>query len=205
TYNNGDLLVEWKFMPTSFSFDSQDITIYAFMNDSIGTMLNWAIESNDYFNIYVLGGFTTSSSIGDAGQYNPLGNASPFDLYAGDNSSVLVEVYYRKLEHVHFQYGIWIPDAYIDNFQEYSLDLGIDYCFYGDDYWYKGWKTQIQSFGGSEIVTGNNKWINYTVEHYRYNPTSSKYEAMSQGKMYAYWEGFNSGRDYYQHLQWRKK
>ncbi|GAG78959.1 unnamed protein product, partial [marine sediment metagenome] len=26
-----------------------------------------AIESNDYFNIYVLGGFTTSSSIGDAG------------------------------------------------------------------------------------------------------------------------------------------
>jgi len=195
TFDEGDLTVTWKFWPTMFSFDAQDIDIYAYVNDTLGNEIDWTIESSDYFNLYVLGGFTNSSSVGDAGQYQ---QRNVFDIYAGDDSSVLVEVYYRKLQSVHLNYKIWIPDAYIDYDQNWSLDLGIDYCFYGDDNWYKGWKTQVQTFGGSEIATGNNKWINYTVEHYRYNPTSVDYEPMRQGKMYAYWEGYNTGRDYFQ-------
>jgi len=185
-------------MPTSYSFDAENIDIYAYMNDTLGNEIDWSIESSEYFGLYVLGGFLNSTSVGNAGQYF---DVTPYNLYAGNGSSVYVETYYRKLQHVRFQYGIWVPDAYIDDPYNYTLALGIDYCFYQDDTWYKGWKTEIQTHGAGDYVTGLNQWINYTVEHYRFNPTGGeggKYEPMRQGKMYAYWEGWKGGRDYFQ-------
>jgi len=144
--------------------DAYNVSIYMYCRDDGGTVDDWEIKAEDYFNIYNLGGHSTLTSSGDAGR--TLGG-DIFDLYARNVSNtqgswVEASIMFRNLQHIKMLPMItWL----IEN-PHWNVSYSFDYCI-GDD-WIEGFKVKLDCYvtisNGSRWVTFDAYWYNHGEE-----------------------------------------
>lgn len=139
--------VTWYIYFEGTILDALDVDIYAWWNLTDGTTLGWELSSDDYFNIYNLGGYSTLETSGTAGRRD---GGGVFELYAQNNSWAQANVTFRKLQAYHTYFHIWVENE--DLWDEYETDtieitMGMDYCTEEDD-WLEGWYVYLEQTEG---------------------------------------------------------
>jgi hypothetical protein len=116
-------------------YDSYNVSISAYANDTSGTSLGWNMIAPNYVNIYSLGGNAFVRSSGIAGT---LTGGDIFDIYARNNSWANSSIVFRNLQHIKVQADMF----HITYFGNSTIRFGMDYCV--DNYdWIRGLEIDI--------------------------------------------------------------
>lgn len=125
--------------------DTMYVDLYVFGNCSGYGMANstdwWVQAQTDYMNLYAQGGAEELATSGDAGR---LTGGDFFNLYAGNNSYALSEIYFRNLVHVKTRVTLkWNPEPYLDDGSIWRF--GISYYARGE--WVQGFYVRLIPWG----------------------------------------------------------
>jgi len=117
-------------------------------NDTSGASDGWDETQTDYFNIYNLGGYSTLETSGTAGRID---GGDVFELYAQNNSWAQANMTFRKLQHVHMLYHVWVANQRIwDDWETdtITIEMGLDYYSEPDSAWLEGWNVYLEQVEG---------------------------------------------------------
>ena len=134
--------------------------LQARVTDSASYDSGWLTIISRAFLVYNKGGFSINAltGIGPGGPGSGSGiniGLTPFSFFAGNNSWVSNDLYYRDLVHIKMCPEIM---AYLAS-NTFYVTYGLDYCLQGED-----WVTGIKVILGAVAITiGSERWWNWTV------------------------------------------
>lgn len=147
------LQINFKLYFKSTILDAQDISIFMYCIDESSSIDGWERIETNYFNIYNYGGATQITTSGNAGRLQKQG---PFDVYAYNNSWVMITTEYQALQHAKLIPMLeWSTNIVGANTR---LMYFMDYQLEGSDTWYPGWALQLRGFYGTLTSSSRQTW-----------------------------------------------
>lgn len=145
TASDGNLLTTtFPLFFKSGILDALDVDIWLWANATNAEYCYWKDMEVDYFNIYNLGGFPTLTTSNDAGRVI---GGDLMELYAYNNSWAQADIFFRKLQGVHFYVRVEGNKVQWDEYEsdEIEITYSMSFCPDGED-WIKGWKLVLTNY-----------------------------------------------------------
>lgn len=189
------VVVTFCLMVNHYIIDALDVDLEMRGQDVNDNDTGWQTIEPEYFNIYNVGGKAQISSSGSAGR---LENGDLFDVYADEDSWVLVNQSFRNMKFVDAIFALdLVGNSTVDEGEDYSVNVrnlgyyyfGMDFCV--NDTWVQGWHCRLEatwSDFGWRVAPGPN-----TVDSYIIFIVYWYYQGVNVGS-YSFTSGYFEGK-----------
>lgn len=181
--SGNNLTVTFKIMVNQYIIDAYDVDLWMRATDIDDNDTGWEEIETNYFHIYNVGGKAHIVTSGSAGRVE---NGDLFDIYADEDSWVLVNQSFRQLKFIDAIFALdLVGNASVDEGEDYGVNpRNLGYYYFGMDYavnntWTEGWSCRLEAV--------------YTDFGWRIAPAPNTVDSYIVFQIYWYYRGVNVG------------